>query len=62
MESVSIVVVGIEVVVMAKQSEHRASLSFCRSSHIIGSQVFNIFRYNPIFLFCFYLFSQMGVV
>ena len=51
MESVSVVVVGIEVVVMAKQSEHRASLS--RSSHIIfiGSQVFTIFRYNPIFLF-----------
>ena len=49
----SIVVVGIEVVVMAEQSEPRASLSFCRSSHIIfiGSQVFTIFRYNPIFLF-----------
>ena len=53
MESVSVVVVGVEVVVMAKQSEHRASFSLSRSSHIIfiGSQVFTIFMYNPIFLF-----------
>ena len=55
MESVSVVVVGIEVVVAAKQSKHRARLSFGRSSHIvfIGSQVFTIFLSNPIFLFNF---------
>ena len=55
MESVSVVVVGIEVVVAAKQTKHRASISLSRSSHIvfIDSQVFTIFLSNPIFLFNF---------
>ena len=55
MESVSIVVVGVEAVVAAEQTKHRASLSLSRSSHIIfiGSQVFTNFMSNPIFLINF---------